>query len=217
MNRHSLAFIVAGLFCATTVHAQLYKSVSADGKISYSDQPPASAVKTERKQLGRSVVESTGLPFELAQVTAASPVTLYTGNNCAPCTDGRALLAARGIPFAEKTVTTNADVILVSGAAASSEIELPQIQIGQNRQRGFNSAAWNASLTAVGYPATNNLPKSYRNPSPQAAAPAVGSETVSARVPADVETSERAKRAASRPGNPAAPASNSATPPGFRF
>ena len=46
---------------------------------------------------------------ELRQVATRYPVVLYTGDNCAPCNSGRNLLNARGVPYTEKTVTTNED------------------------------------------------------------------------------------------------------------
>ena len=213
----TLACLLGGLLSTTGASAQLYKSVGADGRITYSDQPPAGAVRTEKKQLTASVVDSAGLPFELAQLVKASPVTLYTGNNCPPCAEARTLLAGRGIPFTEKTVTSNADITLVSGSSGSSEIELPQLQVGASRLRGFDSSGWNGSLTAVGYPATGTLPKTYKNPAPQPAATVVRSEIVNAGATDEpANAAARPKRAPARPATPAA-APNGDTPPGFRF
>lgn len=220
MNRRPLLFTLAclavGALCCTGAQAQLYKSVGADGRITYSDQPPASAVRTEKKQLTNSVVDSAGLPFELAQATKASPVTLYTGNNCPPCAEARALLGARGIPFTEKTVITNADITLVSGSSTSTEIELPQLQVGSTRLRGFDSSGWNGSLTAVGYPTTNTLPQTYKNSPPQPAATVVRTEVASAGTAADAGATPRTRRIPVRPAGPAS-APNADTPPGFRF
>ncbi|HEV2609413.1 MAG TPA: DUF4124 domain-containing protein, partial [Noviherbaspirillum sp.] len=53
------------LFSAS-VHAQLYKSVGPDGKITYSDTPPAKAAKVETKPIGTGGPSTSGLPFELA-------------------------------------------------------------------------------------------------------------------------------------------------------
>ena len=221
MNRHTIsltfACLAGGMLCSVGAHAQLYKSVGADGRITYSDQPPSAVVRIEKKQLTNSVVDSAGLPFELAQVTKASPVTLFTGNNCPPCAEARTLLSARGIPFLEKTVITNADIALMSGSSNSSEIELPQLQVGSSRLRGFDSSGWNGSLTAVGYPTSNTLPKTYKNPPPFPAAPVVRAETISVD-PVDTAAAgnPRTRRPPARPATPATPATGN-TPPGFRF
>lgn len=199
----------------------MYKWVGPDGKITYTDTPPPpAAVKVEKKHLTNSVVDSSGMPFELAELVKSSPVTLYTGANCLPCDAGRKLLVTRGIPFGEKTISTNADIAKLG--AANTEVELPQLSIGRSRQRGFDSAAWNAALTSAGYPPDNKLPKDYRNPPPESAAPESRSanktvlETGSDAGNAAPGTSIRSKRPnRSAPQNPAP--SNEGTPPGFRF
>lgn len=218
MNRYPIALTLACTLCVASAHAQLYKSVGADGRITYGDRPAANAVRTEKKQLTDSVVDNSSLPFELAQVVKASPVTLYTGSNCPPCAQARTLLGARGIPFAEKSVTSNADIALVSGNAATSTIDLPQLQVGQSRLRGFDSSGWNASLTAVGYPTWSSLPNSYKNPSPRAAAAVVRNEIVTRETANEAATGTLRTRAlAARPAAPVAVKPNGDTPPGFRF
>src|SRR3954447_6585399 len=88
------------LLSAAAAHAQLYKWVGPDGKVTYSDAPPpAAARKMEAKPLVSSVGGTADLPFELAEAVRNSPVTLYTAAKCGPCDEGRALLSARGIPF----------------------------------------------------------------------------------------------------------------------
>lgn len=221
MKRHSipaaLACVFGSLLYCPGAQAQLFKSIDAAGRVTYSDQPPTSAVRTEKKQLTNSVVDSAGLPFELAQVSKASPVTLYTGNNCLPCAEARTLLGARGIPFTEKTVITNADITLVSGSSTTSEVELPQLQVGSSRLRGFDSSGWNGGLTAVGYPTTNTLPNTYKNPSPQPAATVVRSEVASTAAADDgAAATPRPRRPPTRPAAPVA-APNGNAPPGFRF
>jgi hypothetical protein len=93
------------LACTATMdaHAELYKWVGEDGKVTYSDTPPPrSAKKVEKKSIEISGPDATDLPFELADARKKNPVTLYTAANCVPCEEGRALLNARGIPFSEK-------------------------------------------------------------------------------------------------------------------
>jgi glutaredoxin len=217
-----MKFLAAALLVSSAgAHAQMYKWVGPDGKITYTDTPPPPvAVSVEKKKLTNSVVDSNGIPFELAEVVKASPVIIYTGANCVPCDAGRRLLVKRGIPFGEKTITTNADIAQLG--AANSEVELPQLLIGRGRQRGFDSAAWNAALTSAGYPTDSKLPKEYRNPPPEAAAP----ESRSANKPTSESgnetghavsgTSTRTRRAARPVPQSPAPA-NESTPPGFRF
>ena len=43
--------LVVGLLAQSAAAQTLYKSISPDGRVTYSDKPPADAVKTEKKQL----------------------------------------------------------------------------------------------------------------------------------------------------------------------
>lgn len=195
------------LLCTAGVSAQqLYKWVAPDGKVTYSDVPPPSAVKqVERKAVTIGSVAGSSLPFELAETARNSPVTLYTSAQCAPCDAGRTLLKNRGIPFAEKTVATNEDIAQLRQAGGDGQ--LPLLVVGRNKHKGFESSGWTASLTAAGYPETSKLPSSYRNPPAEAAAPPV--KTVAANKPANEPASDR-------PAEDRPPAGGNA-PPGFRF
>jgi glutaredoxin len=144
---------------------QIYRIVGPDGRITFSDQPPLDATKgaTPAKTVplpGAGV--STGnaaLPFELRQAASRYPVTLYSAPSCAPCGAGRALLSSRGIPFAEKTVTTNEDIDALKRLATGAT--LPMLTIGGQQLRGFSEAEWTQFLDAAGYPKTSQLPSGY--------------------------------------------------------
>ena len=105
---------LALLVCSAVADAQVFKWVGPDGKTNYSDMPPGpSVVQSQKKVFSGNVVDTADMPFDLAAAVKNSPVTLYTGAKCIPCDDGRKLLTARGIPFSEKTVSSNADIALL--------------------------------------------------------------------------------------------------------
>lgn len=195
------------LFAASAAaSAQMYKWVGPDGKVTYSDAPPPASAKTvETKPVNGAGSGHANFPFELAEAAKNHPVTLYTGEKCAPCDTGRSLLKARGIPFAEKTVSSNADIERLRQAGGDA---LPLLVIGRTTQKGFEQSAWNAALTAAGYPASSKLPKTYRYPQAEAAAPAV--KPMQAKH-ANKEAPVEEARADDLP-----PAIGNA-PPGFRF
>lgn len=195
------------LLCAAGANAQLYKWVGPDGKITYSDTPPPkTAARVETKSTASSTADTTGLPYELAQAVRNHPVTLYTTNECFACDEGRNLLSARGIPFVEKTVTTNEDA--VQYRQISGDSKLPLLTIGRSKERGFEPGAWNSALSAAGYPETSKLPKTYRNPPPTAAAPAPK--------PAAAKLAETPQTTPAPAATELPPAIGNA-PPGFRF
>ncbi len=165
-------------------HAELYKWVGPDGKTTYSDMPPPSSAKQiETKPLISGDTPEFVLPGELAAAVAKNPVTLYVTSACNACNDGRALLKLQGIPFAEKTVTTNEDIEKLK--QLSNDSQLPLLIINNSKFRGFNSAEWGNALASAGYPASNILPKNYRYP---ATVPAVPVRPASPPVNKEVKT-----------------------------
>ncbi len=145
----------------------VYKIVGPDGKVTFSDKPPASA---DKGKVAASGTASGGgnsgpdLPYELRQVASKYPVTLYTATGCAPCDAGRALLKNRGIPFAERTVSTQEDLEALQRLAGDKS--LPYATIGGQKLKGFSDLEWTQYLNAAGYPAASALPKAYRFASP---------------------------------------------------
>ena len=207
-----LIFMLAvGSLVPVLVQAQqVYRIVGPDGRVTFSDQPPASSsAKVVANNAGSAPGNAapTGLPFELRQVALKFPVVLYTADNCAPCAAGRALLASRGVPFSEKTILTAADTDALQRLSGASS--LPFLTIGSQRISGFSDTEWMEFLNAAGYPKSSVLPPSYR---PPAAVPLV----VVAAVPAgEAKPAVPAKTAAA--SRPVQPAFNSSNPSGIKF
>ena len=180
-SKTALAIVVfAGTLASPLAQAQqVYRLVGPDGKVTFSDRPPpaasaAAAAKGSANVSGANAAAAgntaaAGLPFELRQVAAKYPVTLYTSDNCVPCASGRSLLTTRGVPFTEKTVSTAEDSQALK--RLSGETSLPFVTIGGQQQlKGFSDAEWTQYLDAAGYPPSSVLPAGYRAP---AAAPLV--------------------------------------------
>jgi glutaredoxin len=159
----------AALVCAASgLQAQtVYRIVGPDGKITFSDKAPATA---EQGKVASTGVGASGasanaaLPFDLRQVVAKYPVTLYTSAKCVPCDSGRSLLTGRGVPFNERTITTADDTDYFQ--RLTGETSLPVLNIGSQRVKGFSDGEWTQYLDAAGYPKTSQLPASFRNAAP---------------------------------------------------
>ena len=147
-----------------------YKVVGPDGSITYTDRPPADtkARVTPLSSRGGVTPALAGalqtLPQDLRQIATRFPVTLYTAGNCDPCGPARALLQQRGVPYAEKTVTSNDDLAELTRIVGSNSV--PSITIGGQVIAGLNADGWNGYLDAAGYPRESKLPASYQNPLP---------------------------------------------------
>ena len=143
------------LLAAALVQAQtVYRIVGPDGRVTFSDKPPATADQGKVATTGvgaAAAASGAALPFELRQVASRFPVTLYRG---------RSLLSNRGVPFSEYTVITNEDLAALQ--RLSGEASLPFLTIGGQRIKGYSETEWMQYLDAAGYPRTSVLPSSYR-------------------------------------------------------
>jgi glutaredoxin len=204
--------VAAGSALLTPAHAQVYRIVGPDGKVTFSDKPPppAANAKVSNESTGAGGgTAGASLPFELRQVASKYPVTLYTSDNCGPCASARSMLITRGIPFAEKTVTSAEDSQALQ--RLSGDNNLPFATIGGQQLKGFSDSEWTQFLNAAGYPASSILPASYRQ------APATPLVAISA-APTGARTGAAAT--AARPATPAAPppvAAPANNPAGIKF
>ena len=196
---------VAGLGSSDVNAQQIYRIVAPDGRITFSDNKtldPNARTATAIAMPG-SAADNSALPFELRQAASRYPVTLYTGPGCAPCLAGRALLTERGIPFTEKTVTSQEDIEALKRLAGSAS--LPFLTIGGQQLKGLSEVEWVQFLDAAGYPKTSQLPSGYTPPAATA--------LVTAQQPQAPARAAPAPRAAAR--DPAAPPADN--PAGITF
>ena len=177
MNRMHLIALMTGLSALLAGAAQaqaVYRIVGPDGRVTFSDRAPEEIPKGARvsthdgEQTGKDLHATDALPYKLRQAATRYPVVLYTGKDCNPCVSGRNLLVNRGIPFAERTITSNEDIEALQRLAG--ETSLPVVTVGSQRIKGFSDTEWSQYLDAAGYPKTSELPANYQRP---AAAPLV--------------------------------------------
>lgn len=183
----------------------LYKVVAPDGRVTYTDRPPVDRPAATIKTNG-TVVQATGLPFELQRVASQYPVTFYSSSKCPPCDSARQMLQGRGIPYTEKTVETSEDILTLQKQEGVQQ--LPVLKVGSKQLVGFTQTDWSGYLDAAGYPAKSALPTSYKQP---AATPLVPPE-VRAPVPEPLRLQTDTPSNVSPAPNPTPP-----PPPGFKF
>ena len=173
-HRHAaiLSLVAMLALLPALVSAQIYRIVGPDGRVSFSDKPPASNEKASTlSPSGRSAqaAGSADLPFELREAMNRYPVTLYTGENCEPCNAARSLLTRRGIPHTERTITTAQDIDALK--RLGMEATVPLATIGGQKLKGYSEGEWEDYLDAAGYPKTSRLPSGYRNAAASPLAP----------------------------------------------
>lgn len=197
------------LACFALPGHALYKVVGPDGTVTYTDRPPPAASGRPapvgaRTEAPAGDAPQANLPLELRQVSTRYPVTLYTGADCAPCETGRRLLAARGVPFAERRVSSEEDAEALNRLTGGRSI--PTLMIGTQALRGFADSDWHSYLDAAGYPRESRLPRGYQQP---AATPLVQRQAEAA--------APQERPAAPAPAEPAPPPPAPPAPAGIRF
>jgi glutaredoxin len=210
----ALAALVGCALGAGAANAQVYRIVGPDGRVTFSDRPPpdGKATPAQTVPLGAAAgsVATASLPSEVRNAATRYPVTLYTGKDCAPCDQARTFLTSRGVPFTEKTVSTEADLRALRNVSGATN--LPFATLGAQHLVGFSDSQWSQYMDAAGYPKTSVLPPNYRNPAP---APLVAVETPRTEEP----TAQAPARAPAReqPPQPMPSDPSPANPAGIRF
>ncbi len=183
------AAVMLSLSALPAASAQQYKVIGADGKVTYTDRPPLSSGDriSRFKAQGNPLNAEAALPIEVRQAAQRYPVTLYVTANCPPCDSARQFLRQRGVPHAEKSVTTAEDGEAL--ARITGGRDAPAVAIGSQVVRGMSVESWTSYLDAAGYPKESRLPASYQFPAatPLTDRREVAREETSARQPAILE------------------------------
>jgi hypothetical protein len=149
-----LALITSTLLASSLATAQTTTYQWIDPKTGttvISDQQPPPGVKLVTKRVAE---ESSGqeIPYATRQAAEKFPVVLYTGTNCTDgCKQGRDLLNNRGVPFSEKELKTQEDIIDL-GKLTGGEAAIPSLIVGRQNFKGYEAGAWNNLLDLAGYP-----------------------------------------------------------------
>lgn len=148
----SLALAAAALCGDAAAQATLYRWVDKDGKVHFTDTPPpGDATKAEQRRFGDSAPDQQ-LPFATREAMRKSPVMLWVVPNCEPCVQGRELLANRGVPFSERDAQSNIETQGAFKKITGGDLNVPLLEVGSTRVRGFEPGQWNAALDSAGYP-----------------------------------------------------------------
>ena len=183
---------------------QVYKSVDKNGRVTYSEVPPLPG--SGDKLTGESAANPS-LPYSLQQVVSRYPVTLYTTADCGPCINARLMLTQRGVPFAERTVSSNEDITAYK--RINSDNNFPLVTIATQQLKGYEETEWTKYLDAAGYPKSLTLPRNFRNAEPVSLTPK--------KVAEKTEKADTAEKPVTVPPAAVAPQTPNTNPAGIKF
>ncbi len=209
--------LAAALLWASGALQAQFKVVDADGRITYTDRPPATSTgvrvsPVRRDALGAADSPAVALPLELRQIVARFPVTLYAApTECPSCDNGRQLLQSRGIPFSERLIVEGADAEALLRQSGSRTV--PTVTVGGQVLRGFNESEWRDTLDLAGYPRESRLPRNYVAP----VATPLASRAATAAAPAPLAAAPAPVQVPSAPTAPPEPPGEPGAGPQIRF
>ncbi|MEQ1774211.1 MAG: glutaredoxin family protein [Burkholderiales bacterium] len=174
-------FLWVFLFTAMSVNAaQLYRWVDAKGNVEWRDTPPPSAAaakKVEQRKIGDNVISTSEAPFSMQLAMKNHPVTFWASPDCGnACNTARTHLNRRGTPYTEKSPQEDIEAF----KKLSGGLEVPYLQVGAIRLKGYLESEYENTLDSAGYPRTVVAIKP--KPVPPAAKPAA--DTAAAAPPA---------------------------------
>ena len=205
-SRHSIAkkaiklIAIQAIFTLATGHLyaqQVYKSVDKNGRVTYSEVPP---LPGSGDKLTADSASSGSLPYALQQVVSRYPVTLYTTAECSPCINARLMLTQRGVPFIERTVSSDDDIAAYK--RLNSENNFPLVTIAGQQLKGYEETEWTKYLDAAGYPKSSTLPRNYRNAEATSLTPKKAVEKAEKEAADKPAPTRAARPAAARPQEP---------------
>jgi hypothetical protein len=153
----NIIFFVASLMIAITSAqaAQLYRWVDDKGNVEWRDTPPPpTAKKVETRTINPGTASTSDQPYSVQLAAKNFPVTLWTTDCGEACTRAREHLARRGVPHAIKN--PQADFEAFKKTTGGSEV--PVLEVGNSRVKGYQEKAYDDTLDFAGYPKTALAP-----------------------------------------------------------
>ena len=153
--------------------AQLYRWVDSKGNVEWRDTPPPASVPAkniQQRRMGDNAAEGGEVPFSVQLAMKNHPVTLWL-TDCGPlCSNARAHLGRRGIPFTEKVPQADFEAFKKLSPGA----EIPLLQVGVITLKGYSEGEWDSTLDSAGYPRTAFATRPKPPATPPAAKPSIG-------------------------------------------
>ncbi len=198
----NIMFFVTCLVMAITSAsaAQLYRWVDDKGNVEWRDTPPPPAAKKiETRTFKPGAAAAPDQPYSVQVAAKNFPVTLWATDCGDACNRAREHLAKRGVPHAIK----NPQADFEGFKKTTGGTEVPFLQVGNSKVRGYQEAAYDDALDYAGYPKTALVPMKPQAvpavPPPKPAAEgAKPAETAAASAPAGTPAAQAPATPATR-------------------
>lgn len=129
-----LAAVLLLLSLGTALHAEVYKIIGADGRVSYTDKEPAPAEKSEKLKLQ----VYGGAPSVTPSKGSVKRVTILSAQWCGVCTRAKAYMKSRNIDFEEWDVDKSDYARAKMNELGAKGV--PVILVGSRKMTGFSES-----------------------------------------------------------------------------
>ncbi len=151
ISKFSIPLLFSLAILSVQAQSLLYKSVTPDGKVIYSDRPPTDSkvIKTITPQKAPSSSLPVSAQEQLRRIQALSPkpspvvnnnVVLFSASWCGYCRQAKAYLSKMGIAYQEIDIDKPEGVSALAQAGGSKGI--PLLMVGDRRLQGFSVGAY---------------------------------------------------------------------------
>jgi glutaredoxin len=139
--------------CIPASAQQIYRVVGADGRVQYTDKPPAganaAAVKPRISSYSGEAVVTGSAPAGVKPAQARPEIRMYATDWCGYCRKARAYFARNGIRYTELDVEKSEVARLEYRSMGARGV--PVILVGTQRMNGYSEERLAAMLKAAGY------------------------------------------------------------------
>jgi glutaredoxin len=151
-------FIILAGFATCAQSAEMYRWIDEKGVVNYTSFPPPPNInRTEQRKLGDNTIQTSEAPYSLQQAIKNFPVTLYITDCGETCTNAKAHLNKRGIPYTEKNPQKPEEAENFKKLTGGG-MQVPLLVVGRlNTIKGYLASEWDATLDQAGYP-TSPIP-----------------------------------------------------------
>ncbi|BCL76088.1 hypothetical protein JHS3_18240 [Jeongeupia sp. HS-3] len=145
-------FAISALMLSLTAWGKVYQWRDADGRVHYSDQPPAGQTSRERT-IKPNVIGNAAKPAASAPQAKGPAVVLYTNPQCGqPCALAVMLLDARSVDYEVRNpASSDAQLLDFYKATGQTQLIPPVLQVGTDIYRIWDPQLWSAALARAGY------------------------------------------------------------------
>ncbi|WP_157670039.1 DUF4124 domain-containing protein [Chitinibacter sp. GC72] len=152
MKKISLSLLLLAIATSPVFATKVYQWRDAEGRVFYSDQPPAVSGVKERSIRPNIIGNASQVQVK---PVVKDEVVLWVSASCEPaCSQALAMLDLRQVQYEVRNVDPANEKTMLAffTAVGTMQARPPVLMIGKEVLKEWNSPVWQAALSKAGYP-----------------------------------------------------------------